>query len=58
MSRPFFEVPFYKKLIENIPMVRVGQVEEVASTVVYFCSDKASFITGQCLAIDGGSLAQ
>ena len=58
MSRPFFEVPFYKKLIENIPMVRVGQVEEVASAVVYFCSDKASFITGQCLAIDGGSLAQ
>ena len=57
MSRPFFEVPFYKKLIENIPLVRVGQVEEVASAVVYFCSDKASFITGQCLAIDGGFMA-
>ncbi len=39
-------------------MVRVGQVEEVASAVVYLCSDKASFITGQCLAIDGGSMAQ
>ena len=58
MSRPFFEVPFYKKLIENIPMGRVGQAEEVASAVVYLCSDKASFITGQNLAIDGGSLAQ
>ncbi len=58
MSRPFFEVPFYKKLIENIPMGRVGQAEEVASAVVYLCSDKASFITGQNLAIDGGFMAQ
>ena len=57
MSRPFLEPPFYKKLIENYPMGRVGQVEEVAGAVVYFCSDKASFITGQCLAIDGGLLA-
>ena len=57
MTRPFFELPFYKKLIENIPMERVGQVEEVATAVVYLCSDKASFITGQCFVIDGGFLA-
>ncbi len=56
MSRPFFELPFYKKLIEDIPLERVGQVEEVATAVVYLCSDKASFITGQCFVIDGGLL--
>ncbi len=56
MSRPFFELPFYKKLIEEIPLERVGQVEGVATAVVYLCSDKASFITGQCFVIDGGLL--
>ncbi len=57
MTSPLFEVPFYKKMIENIPMKRVGQVE-VATAVVYLCSDKASFITGQCFVIDGGSLVR
>ena len=56
-SRPFLENPSYQKLLENYPMGRVGQVEEVANAVVYLCSDKASFITGQCLAIDGGLMA-
>lgn len=32
--------------------------EEVAETVVWLCSDAASFITGHVLAVDGGYLAQ
>lgn len=39
------------------PMGRIGQPREVADTVVWLCSDKASFITGQSLAIDGGLLS-
>ena len=39
-------------------MGRVGQAEEVATAVVYICSDKASFITGQNFVIDGGFTAQ
>jgi NAD(P)-dependent dehydrogenase (short-subunit alcohol dehydrogenase family) len=36
------------------PMGRIGQPEEVASTVVFLCSDAASYITGQSLVVDGG----
>jgi NAD(P)-dependent dehydrogenase (short-subunit alcohol dehydrogenase family) len=39
------------------PMRRVGKPDEVASAVVWLCSDAASFITGTTLPIDGGKLA-
>ncbi len=35
-------------------MGRVGDVEEVASTIAFLASDGASFITGQTIPIDGG----
>jgi NAD(P)-dependent dehydrogenase (short-subunit alcohol dehydrogenase family) len=38
-------------------MVRLCQPEEVADAVLWLCSDKASFITGEALAIDGGFLS-
>ena len=40
-----------------MPLHRVGQPEEVASAVVWLCSDAAGFITGTTLTIDGGKLA-
>jgi NAD(P)-dependent dehydrogenase (short-subunit alcohol dehydrogenase family) len=40
-----------------MPMRRIGQPAEVAAAVVWLCSDKASFITGTTLAVDGGKLA-
>lgn len=39
------------------PMGRMGSPEEVAEAVVWLCSDAASFITGQALAVDGGYTA-
>lgn len=42
---------------EAMPMQRVGDVAEVADTVVWLCSDQASFITGAVIPIDGGKLA-
>lgn len=58
MAEPFFEVPFFKEFIGKHPMGRVGTPEEVANAVVFLCSDKASFITGENIAIDGGFMAQ
>lgn len=40
------------------PMNRMGRAEEIADAVVFLASDKASFITGHPLAVDGGYLAR
>jgi NAD(P)-dependent dehydrogenase (short-subunit alcohol dehydrogenase family) len=40
------------------PVGRVGTPEEIASAVLYLCSDSASFITGQSLTVDGGFTSQ
>jgi NAD(P)-dependent dehydrogenase (short-subunit alcohol dehydrogenase family) len=40
-----------------VPMHRTGEPQEVAETVVWLCSDGASFITGATLPIDGGRMA-
>src|SRR5262249_33304793 len=41
-----------------VPMGRIGQPTEVASAVVWLCSDEASFVTGITMPIDGGFVAQ
>lgn len=43
------------KLIEStVPMTRFGRPEEIANAVLFLGSERASFITGACLIIDGG----
>lgn len=47
---------FAKENRPHIAMQRRGETEEVASTIAYLCSDKASFINGSNYRIDGGSV--
>lgn len=44
----------YKHIIEKTPMGRIAEPEEMAHAAVYLASDKAQFITGQNLIVDGG----
>ena len=46
-----------QQLASIVPMGRMGKPEEIASTVVFLCSDAASYITGQSIVIDGGFTA-
>lgn len=40
------------------PMERAGRPEEISDSVMWLCSDKSSFVTGQAINIDGGYLAR
>ncbi len=46
-----------ERVVGPVPMHRMGQPEEVAATVVWLCSDGASYITGATLPVDGGWMA-
>ncbi len=41
-------------LIEETPLCRIGTPDDVLAAARFFLSDQASFITGQCLGVDGG----
>jgi NAD(P)-dependent dehydrogenase (short-subunit alcohol dehydrogenase family) len=45
-------------LIASVPAKRAGKPEEIAQTIVFLASDKASFITGQIVGVNGGRTAQ
>jgi 3-oxoacyl-[acyl-carrier protein] reductase len=41
-------------MLQNTPLARLGEPEDVAGAVRFLCSDEASFITGEVLLVDGG----
>ncbi len=44
--------------LARLPARRAGTPEEIAQTIVFLARDKARFLTGQCVAVDGGFTAQ
>ncbi|MHC4102350.1 MAG: 3-oxoacyl-ACP reductase FabG [Planctomycetota bacterium] len=43
-----------EQLVSEIPLGRVGHVKDVAELVAFLCSDRARFITGEVIRVDGG----
>jgi NAD(P)-dependent dehydrogenase (short-subunit alcohol dehydrogenase family) len=43
-----------KAMEKSIPMRRVGRPEEIATAVLWLCSEAASYVTGQSISVDGG----
>ena len=46
--------PGTDKIVETIPLRRLGQPEEVAKAIYYLCTDQSSYVTGAELHINGG----
>ena len=42
------------KLIEDIPLKRLGSVQDISDLVIFLSSKDASYITGQTISVDGG----
>lgn len=55
MSRPMYERPGFTEARESmVPLGRIGRPEDTAQAVLFLASDRASYITGTDLMIDGG----
>jgi len=46
--------PMVEELVKLTPIKREGSAEDIAGLVAYLCSERAGFITGQVIAVDGG----
>jgi 3-oxoacyl-[acyl-carrier protein] reductase len=46
------------KLVANVPLSRLGQVEDVAGAVLYLASPEASYVTGNTIHVNGGMLME
>jgi Tropinone reductase 1 len=47
---------YYEEVIARTPMRRVGEPEEVAAAIAWLCLPASSYVTGECVAVDGGFL--
>jgi len=41
-------------MLKLVPIGRYGRPEEIADAVLWLCSDRASFVVGQSISVDGG----
>ena len=56
-SEPALADPDYlEEVLERTPMKRIGEPEEVAAAIAFLCLPAAAYISGECIAVDGGFL--
>jgi len=53
----FAAVPGYEEeFLQRVPMGRIGEPEEIVGAMIYLASDASSFVTGETIVVDGGTL--
>jgi Tropinone reductase 1 len=56
-SEPVLADPDYlEEVLDRTPMGRIGEPEEVAAAIAFLCLPASSYVTGECIAVDGGFL--
>ena len=55
-SEPLSDPAYFDEVIERTPLGRIGEPEEVAAAVAFLCLPASSYVTGECVAVDGGFL--
>ena len=55
-SNKLADPDYLDDVLQRTPMGRIGEPEEVASAVAFLCLPAASYVTGECIAVDGGFL--
>lgn len=55
-SQALADPDYLDEVIGRTPMARIGEPEEVAGAVAFLCLPAASYVTGECIAVDGGFL--
>jgi NAD(P)-dependent dehydrogenase (short-subunit alcohol dehydrogenase family) len=46
-----------EQILAMVPLKRMGEPDDIAELVAWFCSDKAAYVTGACWNVDGGYMA-
>jgi NAD(P)-dependent dehydrogenase (short-subunit alcohol dehydrogenase family) len=58
LTEPFYaDAGWSRRMLDKIPMGRFGALDDLAGATIFLSSDASQYVTGQCIAIDGGYLA-
>ena len=50
------EEEYFRPRTQNVPLQRLGTAEEVANAIYFLASPRGAYVSGQCIATDGGGV--